>query len=327
MLFPKRSTWLTVALSVCFIATNTALASDDDDDDRLRSETVNCYEHDASVQDEIDDVKVGRDTTIFIVGFCDESVSIVKDGITLSGNKDGSGMIGGGLTEVKVKGAQRVRVEYLNITGAGYGVLVEEGASVDIVKNKIHDNTGGDGVGVFNEGFARVEFNIITGNGRATHFEAGIEAGGGSTVRSRGNFVADNAYAAVEFGNMSYFRSGLFIPSGGSNDPADRDTFLQKGCTPGQNAVQCAATAATNTVAVECFRNGVCDFRNTDVTGSISISGLSNFDVRTSTINGNITASGGSRLHLRSSVSVSGSVLCFSESFSSSFIRCDGTIP
>ena len=263
MLFPKRSIWLVAALSVCFIATNTALAHDDDDDVRKRTKTVNCYEHDASVQSEIDEVKVGRDTTIFIVGFCDESVTITKDGITLSGNKDGSGMIGGGLTEVTVIGAKRVLIEYLELTGAGYGVLVDLGALVEIRNNNIHDNLGGDGVGVYNQSFARVEFNTITGNGRIAHFEAGIENGAGSVIRSRGNFVADNAYAAIEFGNMSYFRSGLFIPNDGSiPDPADRDTFLQKGCTPGQNAAQCAATAAPNTVAVDCFRNGLCDFRN-----------------------------------------------------------------
>ena len=329
MLFPKRSTWLTVALSVCFIATNTALAhdDDDDDDDRQRSETVNCYEHDASVQDEIDDVKVGRDTTIFIVGFCDERVTIVKDGITLSGNKDGIGTIGGGLTEVVVTGAQRVQIEYLDLTGDGYGVLAEDGAVVTIRHNNIHDNEA-DGVGAFRHVLVRIEFNTITGNGRAEFFEGGIDAGQGATIRSRGNYIADNVYAAIEIGNMGYFRSGLFIPSGGGDpDPADMDIIVQRGCTPGQNAAQCAATAATNTVAVECFRNGVCDFRNTDVTGRSLITGLSNFDVRTSTINGNITASGGSRLNLRSSVSGSGSVLCFSESFSSSFILCDGTIP
>ncbi len=141
MLFSKRRTWLAVTLSVCFIATNTALAHDDDD--RKRSKTVNCYEHDASVQSEIDEVKVGRDTTIFIVGFCDERVTITKDGITLSGNKDGNGTIGGGLTEVTVIGAKRVLIEYLELTGAGYGVLVDLGALVEIRNNNIHDNLGG----------------------------------------------------------------------------------------------------------------------------------------------------------------------------------------
>jgi len=268
------------------------------------SVVVNCPME--SVQQAINNVKHGLEVTIFIIGQCNESVSIIKDGITLSGNNDGDGTIDGGLTEVKIKGAQRVRVEYLNITGAGAGVLVVEGASVDIVKNNIHDNTGGNGVAVFTQGFARVEFNIITGNGRATHFEGGIEASVGSTVRSRGNMINNNVTAAISIGNMSYFRSGLFIPSDETLDLADKDTFIQ----------------GSGNVAVQCFRNGVCDFRNTDVTGSIFISGLSNLDVRTTTINGNINASGGSRLHLRSSVTVFGTVNCRTEAFASSDIPC-----
>jgi len=273
------------------------------------SVVVNCPME--SVQQAINNVKHGLEFTIFIIGQCNESVSIIKDGITLSGNNDGDGTIDGGLTEVKIKGAQRVRVEYLNITGAGAGVLVEEGASVDIVKNNIHDNTGGDGVGVFNEGFARVEFNIITGNGRATLFEAGIELGSGSTVLSRGNMINNNVYAAIAIGNMSYFRSGLRIPSGETLDPADKDTFIQ----------------GSGNFAVDCFRKGLCDFRNTDVTGNISISGLSNLDVETTTINGDIVASGGSGLHLSESVTGSGFVFCVTEAFASDFIQCRVSIP
>jgi hypothetical protein len=299
-LLTKRSMWLTVALSCCFLATNTAQASDDDDDNKQRTRTVNCYEHHASVQKEIDKVKIGRDTTIFIVGYCDERVSIVKDGITLSGNKDGSGVIGGGLTEVTVTGAQRVQIEYLNITGSGYGVLVEEGASVMIQHNEIHNNIAA-GVAAFNQVFVRLEFNDITGNGRVEEFEAGIDGSGGVTIRSKGNYIADNAYAAVEIGNMSFFRSGV---SGGS--PDDRDTFLQKGCSGGEPAGTCGHSGS---FAVDCFKNGLCDFRNTDVTGRIEISGLSNFEVRNSTINGNIDGSGGSRLRLRNTVS-SGLVSC-----------------
>ena len=146
-------------LACCLIAANVALA--DDHSNRKRTRTVNCDEPETSVQDAIDKVEHGKNTTIFIVGFCDESVSIVRDGITLSGNKDGYDTIGGGLTEVKVTGAQRVQIEYLELTGAGYGVLAQEGASVAVRRNNIHDNVA-DGVGVANQAFARIESNTIT---------------------------------------------------------------------------------------------------------------------------------------------------------------------
>lgn len=314
---------LSASLLSVSISTGVAVA---DEDDRNRVKTVNCERPSASVQKTIDQFRPGREGTIYIVGFCDESVTIVNDGIRLSGNSHGDGTIGGGLAEVIVTGAQRVEIEYLELTGPGYGVLVQEGAAANISHNNIHDNEA-DGVGVYNQAFARVEFNRITGNGRVEFFEAGIEGGVGSKVRSRGNYVADNAYAAVEMGNMGYLRSGLFVPSGGSSDPADRDVFLQKGCTLGQTADECLATAAPNTIAVDCFRGGICDFRNTQVVGNSFISGLSSYDVRDTEINGFVGASGGSQLNLRFSVRGSGFVSCFSEAFASNFIQCGNPIP
>ncbi len=308
----KRSMLLGAVLSGILITANIALA--DDRHNRQGIRTVNCTEPDTSIQRVIDKVEYGQDTTIFIVGFCNERVSIVKDGITLSGNRDGYDTIGGGLTEVKVTGAQRVQIEYLELTGDGYGVLVQEGSSVTIRNNNIHDNVA-DGVGATNHVFARIEFNRITGNGRKDQGEGGIDAFVGASVRSRGNYIADNAYAAVEAGNMSYIRS-----NGG-------DIFVQKGCSQGQDADACALTAENGTVAVDCYRNGMCDFRGTDVTGISYITGLSNWDVRNTTINGDIEGGGGARLHLRGSVTGSGFVSCYSEAFASSSVQCFSFIP
>ena len=82
----KRSMLLGAVLSCLLITANIALA--DDRHNRQRIRTVNCTEPDTSIQHAIDKVEYGQDTTIFIVGFCNERVSIVKDGITLSGNRD-----------------------------------------------------------------------------------------------------------------------------------------------------------------------------------------------------------------------------------------------
>jgi hypothetical protein len=305
------------------LATTPALAGKKGD---KGSKTVDCNKSRASVQKKVDSLKHDKGGTIFIRGFCNERVTIVHDGIRLSGNEDGDGTIDGGLAEVVVTGAQRVEIEYLVLSGEGYGVLVQEGASARISHNEIRDNVA-DGVGVYNQAFARVEFNTITGNGRPEYYEAGIEGGVGAKVRSRGNYVADNAYAAVEMGNLGYIRSGSFVPPGGTADPADRDVFLQKGCIEGQTASECEMTAAPGTISIDCFRGGICDFRNTDVVGASFISGLSNFDVRNSLLHGNVGASGGSRLNLRSSVSGSGYVNCYSEAFASNAIRCDDLIP
>lgn len=335
----NRSMLLLAALSCCLIATNAALA--DGPSNKSRTTIVNCNQGGASVQSAIDEAQYGRDTTIFIVGFCDERVSIVKDGITLSGNKDGNGLIGNGLTEVTITGAQRVRIEYLDITGAGYGVLAQEGASVTISNNNIHHNKS-DGVGAWHNVFVRVELNSITSNGLLEPDDgAGIEGGAGATIRSRGNYIADNGWAAIAFGQGGALRLGI-----NSSDPADRDIILQKGCSEGAPL----GCGDPETIAVYCYRYVLCEIRSTDVTGDISITGMSNFEVRNSTINGDIAISslsnfsgdnsvinayiinvlGGSRLGLRNNVVGSGWVYCNSASFADVepyYIQCGDSIP
>lgn len=296
-----------------------------DDDDGVKIRHVNCARHNASIQKAVDKAKHGRSTTIFISGQCDEDVLIEKDDVTLSGNGDGDATIDGGVTgTITVRGARRVRIEYLHVTGSGEGVRIIDGAVATIAHSELIDNVG-DGVTVSNLAFARVEFNTITGNGRAApFFEAGIDVFVNGTVRSRGNYIAENNYAAVEVGNFSYFRSG---PNSSGEPPNldDRDIIVGKGCNQGDPAGSCG-TPGLN--AVECYRNGTCDFRNSDVTGFVGISGLSIFDVRNEvTINGFVTADNGSQLHLRGGVSGSGFVTCFNEAFASGAIQCFTLIP
>jgi len=301
---------LLLSAAFCFSTlTDIAIA---DDGDKIKK--VNCNNANASVQSTLDKVKVGRDTTIFIEGFCDEHVSIVKDGITLSGDRDGNGVVGGGLTEITITGAQRVQIEYLDISGAGSGVGVGEGASATIRNNNIHDNDA-DGVGVYYNAFARLESNMITRNGQREDEEAGIQVYQGGTVRSSGNYVADNGYAAVEAGSVTYFRS-----FGG-------DRLLQKGCSENALPGEGNSCGEPGTVAVDCYRSGVCDFRDTHVIGNIDITSLSNFDIRNSTVNGDIYGGGGSRVHVRPGVTGSGTVNCDSTAIAQGAVPCFGSLP
>ena len=109
----RRGVLLIAAMFYCSFVTSSALAGPD------KKKTVDCNKPNASVQKQVDKLKHGQDGTIYIVGFCNESVAIVRDGVTLSGNKSGNGTIGGGLAEVTVTGAQRVVIEYLELTGPG----------------------------------------------------------------------------------------------------------------------------------------------------------------------------------------------------------------
>jgi hypothetical protein len=308
----RQEILLLVALLFCTFGANIALAKDKGH--KHHTKTVNCNKHNASVQSAIDKVKVGQDTTIFIVGFCDEHVSIVKDGITLSGNKDGNGMVGGKLTEITVTGAQRVQIEYLELTGAGSGVGVGEGASVTIRNSDIIDNEA-DGVRVYYNAFARLESNMITGNGRKDEEEAGIQVYQGGIVRSSGNNIADNGYAAIEVGSVSYFRS-----FGG-------DVLLQKGCAKDEPPGDGSTCGEEDTVALDCYRSATCELRDTHVTGNTDTSSLSNFDARNSTVNGNFFVSGGSRLRVRNTVTGSFSVICFDPVVSQGAVQCGESFP
>ena len=320
----KKVAVLAAAMS-CFFVTKIAFADEgqNDEEGRDRVIKVNCNKQNASVQRKLDRAPRHRDVTIFIKGYCDESVLIERDGVTLSGNRDGDGSIDGGLREVQVLGSTRVTIEYLELTGDGYGVLAQDGSSVNVMHNNIHDNEF-DGIGAFSHVFVRAYYNQIVRNGRpAPFFEGGIDAGVGAAIRSAGNYIAENGYAAVTVGNQGYFRSGFFT-AGGPPDPADQDVILQKGCNQGDAAGTCGEPG---TIALEGFRNGILDIRNTQVTGETFVSGLSNLDVRTSSFHGDVGASGGSRVHLRSSVTGSGDVSCFTEAFASSFVQCGDVIP
>ena len=132
-------------------------------------------------------------------------------------------------------------------------------------------------------------------------------------------YIAGNNYAAITSRNMSFFRSQA---SGG--DPAIRDTFLQKGCFGGEPAGECGDE---DTLAVDCFKNALCDFRGTNVSGGIELSSMSNFEVRKSTIDGNIVGYGGSRLALRDGTVNSGSVSCGEATIALYFNRCGQSFP
>ena len=289
---------LLAATTVAMLVVCQQLYADEQKHEKVRY--VDCTHNNASIQEAIDKSRNGTPVTVFVSGQCSENVLIEADDITLSGNGSGLGTIGAWISgSITIRGAQRVRVEYLHVTGPGAGVVVTDGAAATIAHNELVDNES-DGVSVASFSFARVEFNTITGNGRpAPVFEAGIDVYVNGTVRSRGNFIADNNYAAVEVGNMSYFRSGVNT-QGQPPGPEDGDIILQKGCTQGEQAGFCGEPG---TIALECYRNGVCDIRVSDITGYISLSGLSNFDVRDDvTINGHINAGGGSLVHIRGGV-------------------------
>ncbi len=247
-----------------------------------------------SIQAAVD--RANGPTTIFIVGVCVEDVTIAKDDITLSGNISGSesGPGGSGTISgtVPMKGADRIVIEFLTITGSGEGATITNGSSALLESNLINNNAK-CGVQVTNESSLTLLRNTISDNGRpAPFFESGVFVGS-STVISRGNTITGNGYGAIEVDTQGLWRNGLFIAAnqGVLPDPADLDIFVQDGCAQGAAPGSCGAPGS---IGIEVFDGGNVGLANADVTGFIDVSSGSNFAVGISKVSGNIGNSGNS---------------------------------
>ncbi len=254
---------------------------------------VDCDQAD-SIQAAVD--RANRPTTIFIVGICVEDVTITKDDITLSGNISGSesGPGGSGTISgtVDIKGADRIVIEFLTITGSGEGANVTNGSSALLESNLINNNAQ-CGVSVTNESFLTLLRNTISNNGRpGPFFESGVFVAS-STVNSRGNTITGNGYGAIEVDNQAFWKNGLFVArnQGVLPDPADLDIFVQDGCAQGAAPGSCGAPGS---IGIEVFNGGNVLLRNADVTGFIDVATGSNFEARVSKVSGNIDNNGNS---------------------------------
>jgi hypothetical protein len=305
---------LLTVLSCFFLLPSTALAA------KIKAAnpiTVNCNSSDASIQNAIDEIKPGQKGVIYIQGFCNERVIIATDDITLSGNKDG---IGGsnGLTEVIVDGARRIKIEYLEITGEGYGLYAGAGATVDIRYSHIYGNTA-DGIAANDLSLVVVEYNEIESNGRVANYEAGISVNGGSVVRSKGNWIVDNGYAGVGVYHQSYFRSGP------SELEEERDEIFQRGCDPEDPPGVCEDLTSDPIppIALDCFRGAVCDFRETDITGLLEVGRASYLNASDSIINGDVKGFDGAGIFLKRVYGYgSGQIRCSSGAYANGHLGC-----
>lgn len=299
---------LLVAAFSCFFIASPAFADDDDKGDR--EITVNCNQSKASVQQAVDKVKRGKGATIFVVGTCHETVVIDKDDIVLSGNREGnecdkanpggSGTING---TVIVDGV-RARIEHLTLTGSEDGVGIINRAAVHLNCNDISNNEA-SGVYVLRSSNAVLRDNRLSGNGtRRTNpgifFDCGLYAADASSVDSRGNTYSDNQYCAIEVDRQASFRNGAFLPRelGHQANPAERDTYIQKGCDP-DTGDGCFVSNFERT-AIIAFNGGLIDLRNADISGFIEVEGLSSFRVDAdATVQGDIYNDIGSIVRIR----------------------------
>lgn len=261
----------------------------------------------------------GDKIKILLRGACKESPTIAADDVIIQSERGRATVEG----TINIVGARRVMIKKLRIKGRGPGISVRDGATADIVDNVIENNSR-NGIGVSGGSFARVTNNQIRGNGRFPPFtDSGININQAG-VRSRGNVIENNGFAAVRVGAFGRFRSGSSLAPGAPLNPSDRDTLIQRGCGRGQSAGSCGAAGA---MAVDIFSSGLADLRNGDLTGGAKVDTGSDLQVSESLFNGDIEARGDSAVTLTSSVFGSGGLNCAGGGNSFGSVGCSSSIP
>jgi hypothetical protein len=150
------------------------------------------------------------------------------------------------------------------VPDTGRGIQATHGGSVDAEENTIIDNRS-DGVGVYNDSYARLVRNTIERNGRAAAGDAGVQLGR-SRVRGGGNIIRNNTgAAALSVGNHSDYRTGTGVNA--VNFPNNEFDFER-------------IEHAPSGVAIDIANASYGDFRQVNVVGSISVGPNSMMQVR-----------------------------------------------
>lgn len=254
----------------------------------------------ASIQEALGKGNPSRPLVLAIRGACEQNVDITRDDVELRGEA-GASITGA----VRILGARRAVLADLKITNpAGDGIFITDGASATIRGNEINDSSG-YGIFVRNASFAIVNDNYLLRNGVVNNSNidaSGIGVSLGSTVRARGNQIAENANTGIEIFDNSVYRG-------------EGDSIAMRASAPGRSAL-------------DTFRNGFVDLRGVSVSGNVLVNQQSQLQARnleglTGTITGNIAVGQLSFLRLRAGVVRTASTLgCSVGTFA--VCQCDG---
>lgn len=147
----------------------------------------------------------------------------------------------------------------------GRGIEATHGGSVDAQDNTIIDNRS-DGVGVFNDSYARLVLNTIERNGRAAVGDAGVQLGR-SRARGGGNIIRNNTgAAAVTVGNHSDYRTGTGLNADLPDNEFPFDIIEHP--------------VGANLFAIDVNNASYGDFRQVHIVGSIAVGDHSMVQVR-----------------------------------------------
>ena len=148
----------------------------------------------------------------------------------------------------------------------GRGIHATHAGSVDAEDNTIVDNRS-DGVGLYNDSYARLVRNTIENNGRAAAGDAGVQLGR-SRARAGGNIIRNNSgAAAISIGNHSDYRTGTGLNAVNFPDNEFPFDIIEHRVGPGL-------------IAIDLSNASFGDFRQVDIVGGISVGPMSMLQVR-----------------------------------------------
>jgi hypothetical protein len=205
----------------------------------------------------------------------DNAAFTIEDSVLDRNDTDGIAVVNG--AHATLTGNTITNSGQAALPDSGRGVVVARGASAEIRRNTIEDNRS-DGIGVFDNAYARVRENVIQRNGRAVPglSEAGINLSR-ARVAANGNIIKDNGYAAIAVFNDGSYRTGSFLSS--EDQPDNPFPFEQiEGVGPGK-------------VAVDMGQASYVDLRQVNVRGSVFVGPQSILQVRGDNVGPNLQCS------------------------------------
>ncbi len=242
-----------------------------------------------------------------IKGTCTEDITLGFDDVTLKGDPVDGGTISGTIT---IKGARRVVIDDLTVTGPGDGIVGidnaaftvrnsdisnnsatagSEGSGIVVVKSSSANITGstissnaGKGVAVFFSSSAFLTSNQINNNN-----ETGIAVGDAGSVTLTSNTIQSTGHCGIEVeasgavelegGNTvtSDGRSAICLILGGTviSEAETADTFTQ---------------LAAGLNAIEVVNGSAADFRFANFNGNVLVSTLSFFTATGGSLTGDV---------------------------------------
>lgn len=259
-----------------------------------------------SIQDTLTgvDPDPGEALTITVRGLCTEDVLMLSDDITLRGEApDGSdGISGGGIT---VRGARRVVIDSLTVTGSpGNGIQAEDGASMTVSNSYITDS-GAQGIWVTRGSNAQIDGNTVTGSGLW-----GIIVTDSSTALLKSNTITQtNPRAAVEasrHGSIRLIGGNTITNTNGAANATAVESFNASNIRQ-DNIGDRGPDILTANRAVNVGNLSTLDMRQGFVaTGSASVRMKGTLRMRNGTFNGQITVNSLSHVNLASAHVVNG---------------------